>query len=85
MTTDDLKGIGAPVLVMVGDDDLPRLDHTCSLYEALPAGQLTIVPGTSHALPLEKPAEVTRLVLDFLAAASPPQTFMPVLRHTTTA
>jgi pimeloyl-ACP methyl ester carboxylesterase len=85
MTTDDLKGIAAPVLVLAGDDDAARLDHTCALYEALPAGELAIVPGTSHALPLEKPAEVIRLVLDFLAAAGPPQTFMPMLRQPTTA
>ena len=79
MTTADLARIGAPTLVMAGDDDLIRLDHTCSMYEALPAGQLAIVPGASHALPIEKPADVARLVLEFLASG-PPATFMPVLR-----
>ena len=79
MATDDLGRIAAPTLVMAGDDDLIRLDHTCSMYEALPAGQLAIVPGASHALPIERPADVARLVLDFLASG-PPATFMPVLR-----
>jgi len=79
MTTDDLGRIAAPTLVMAGDDDLIRLDHTCSMYQALPAGQLAIVPGASHALPIEKPADVARLVLEFLASG-PPATFMPVLR-----
>jgi pimeloyl-ACP methyl ester carboxylesterase len=80
LTTDDLKRIDVPTLVMAGDDELVRLDHTCSLYEALPAGQLAIVPGSSHALPMEKPGKVARLVVDFLAAEGPPQTLMPIRR-----
>lgn len=80
MTTADLAGISQPVLVMVGDDDLPTLGHTVSLYEALPAGQLAVVPGASHALPLEQPAAVSSMILTFLAADGPPQTFMPVRR-----
>jgi pimeloyl-ACP methyl ester carboxylesterase len=50
------------------------------MYEALPSGQLAIVPGTSHVLPLERPDEVSRLILAFLAADASPQTLMPVLR-----
>jgi pimeloyl-ACP methyl ester carboxylesterase len=85
LTTEDLKQIDVPTLVVSGDDELVRLDHTCSMYEALPAGQLAVVPGASHALPIEKPAEVARLILEFLAADGPPQTFMPVRRPPTTA
>ena len=80
LTADDLARITAPTLVMAGDDDLMRLDHTCELYEALPAGQLAIVPGTSHVLPLERPTEVARIIMDFLAADVPPATFMPIRR-----
>jgi pimeloyl-ACP methyl ester carboxylesterase len=85
LTTDDLKLIGVPTLIMSGDDELVRLDHTCAMYEALPAGQLAVVPGSSHALPFEKPAEVARLILEFLGADGPPETFMPVRRRPTTA
>src|SRR4029453_8350341 len=53
LTTDDIAAITQPTLVMVGDDDLIPLAHTCSLYEALPRGRLAVVPGASHALPLE--------------------------------
>ena len=84
LTTEDLKRIAAPTLVVSADDELVRLDHTCSMYEALPAGQLAVVPGSSHALPMEKPGEVARLVLEFLAATLPPQTFMPIRRQPTT-
>lgn len=80
LTASELATITAPTLVMAGDDDLMRLDHTCALYEALPAGQLAIMPGTSHVLPLERPAEVARIIMDFLAADVPPATFMPIRR-----
>jgi pimeloyl-ACP methyl ester carboxylesterase len=80
LTTDDLARITAPTLLMAGDDDAVLLSHTCQMYEAMPAGQLSIVPGTSHALPLERPDVTSRTVLDFLAAEVPPATLMPVRR-----
>ena len=79
-TVDDMAKIPAPTLVLVGDDDLIQLSHTCALYEALPAGQLCVVPGSSHALPVEKPEETTRVILGFLAADLPPATLMPIRR-----
>ena len=80
LTASELETITAPTLVMAGDDDLMRLDHTCALYEALPAGQLAIVPGTSHILLLERLAEVARIIRDFLTADVPPATLMPIRR-----
>ena len=66
LTEADLATIDRPVLVLVGDDDAVFLRHTIALYEALPHGQLAIVPGTSHLVPIEKPDLVNRLVADFL-------------------
>src|SRR5437879_2801201 len=40
LTTEDLRRISAPALVMAGDDDVMTLAHTASLYESLPSGQL---------------------------------------------
>jgi pimeloyl-ACP methyl ester carboxylesterase len=71
MTVDDLRRIDRPVLVMVGDDDAPTYEHTVTLFESLPQGQLAVVPGTSHFLPMEKPELVTSLILDFLAEGAP--------------
>ncbi|MEY2398495.1 MAG: hypothetical protein QOJ00_1669 [Actinomycetota bacterium] len=83
MTTEDVAQIDAPTLVLVGDDDLITLSHTCALYEALPHGQLAVVPATSHFVPFEKPELVARLVAEFLAGG-PPETVMPVRRVTAT-
>ena len=80
MTVEDLATIEVPTLVLVGDDELILLSHTCAMYEALPASQLAIVPGTSHFLLLEKPDLVNRLLLEFLAETAPPSTIMPVRR-----
>jgi pimeloyl-ACP methyl ester carboxylesterase len=81
LTEDDLSRISAPALVLVGDDDLMTLAHTASLYESLPAGQLAVVPGTSHAVVLEKPELVGRLIGDFLGAPGKLKTHMPVRRR----
>jgi pimeloyl-ACP methyl ester carboxylesterase len=66
LTTADIATIATATLVMAGDDDAIAHDHTIELYEALPEGQLAIVPGTSHSLKKEKPHIVNQLILDFL-------------------
>ena len=68
LTVDDLRAIHQSALVIAADDDLVELDHTVELYRSLPNSRLAIVPGTSHALVLEKPAAVSGLVAEFLAA-----------------
>jgi len=79
-TIDDIATIETPALVMVGDDDMIGLGHTCALFEALPNGQLAIVPSASHALPMERPALTAGLVADFLSMTLPPRTLMPIRR-----
>jgi pimeloyl-ACP methyl ester carboxylesterase len=80
LTIDDLAQLSAPALVISGDDDLVKLSHTIALYEALPVGQLAVVPGTSHGLPLEKPAAVGAMVNTFLSGPTKPETLIPVRR-----
>lgn len=76
---DDLAKLRARTLVMVGDDDLVRLEHTIALYRAIPNAELAVVPGTSHLAPLEKPDLVDRLLEDFLTLDAVP-TVVPVRR-----
>jgi pimeloyl-ACP methyl ester carboxylesterase len=76
----DLARIAAPTLVMVGDDDIAKFEHTIELFEAIPDAQLAVVPGASHVVPIEKPELVNQLVLDFLAAEGPATTMMPLRR-----
>lgn len=80
LTVDDLAGITVPVLVMVGDDDVIPLAHTAALYESIPGAQLSIIPATSHLLPLEAPDEVARIVAAFLDRPLPVTTRLPIRR-----
>jgi hypothetical protein len=77
---DDLAAIQCPVLVMAGDDDVVRHEHTIDLYEKLPLGQLAIIPGTSHGSIKEKPALMQAMISDFLSDLSYPITRMPYKR-----
>jgi pimeloyl-ACP methyl ester carboxylesterase len=76
----DLARIAAPTLVMVGDDDITRFDHTVALYEAIPDAQLAVIPGASHLAPVEKPELVNQLILAFVGTDEPTTTFMPLRR-----
>lgn len=80
LTKRDLAHIPVPVLVVAGDDDVIHHAHTVALYESVPNGQLAIIPGTSHAVFMEKPELLNRMVLDFLAEEGPPETLLPVRR-----
>ncbi|MDI3408288.1 alpha/beta fold hydrolase [Streptomyces cavernicola] len=75
VSTEDLARIEAATLVLVGDDDLVTLEHTIALYRAIPDSELAVVPGASHAVPMERPAEVNHLVLDFLGSEPAPTMF----------
>lgn len=76
---EDLSRIQARTLVVVGDDDIVTLEHTVALYRAIPNSELAIVPGTSHAVVMEKPELLNRMILDFLQQDAAP-TMMPMRR-----
>lgn len=81
LTKDDLAKINCPTLVMAGDDENFSFAHITSLYEALPMGQLAIVPGTSHFLVKEKPELAQAIIRGFLSNLEPPVTRIPVRRR----
>jgi pimeloyl-ACP methyl ester carboxylesterase len=80
LTADDLAKVSVPVLVLAGDDDAIALSHTCSLFESISTAQLAVVPGASHALPMEQPEETVRLIERFLTGPAAPATLMPIRR-----
>lgn len=66
LNTGLLHGIDKPVLVMAGDHDEIRLEHSLMIYHALPQAQLWIVPGTGHAVLNQRPDWFNSVVLSFL-------------------
>lgn len=77
MTKAQLKKIKCPTLVLAGDDEPFSNEHTVELFEAIPHGQLAIVPGTSHAVLKEKPELVKKILQDFYRDPSYPMTLNP--------
>ena len=76
----ELSKIQCPVLVLAGDDDAIDHHHTVELFEALPLGQLAIVPGASHIVMKDKPGITQALIAEFLEDLSYPVTRMPMRR-----
>lgn len=62
-----LARITAPTLVMSGEHDAIRHDHTDLVTAAIPGATQVTIPGTTHMLVREKPAEVAAAVRGFLA------------------
>jgi 3-oxoadipate enol-lactonase/4-carboxymuconolactone decarboxylase len=59
--------IRAPALVLVGEHD-PSTPVAAAeaLRDAVPGARLTVIPGALHVPMLDRPAEVTAAILDFL-------------------
>lgn len=75
-----VERIVAPTLVIVGDDDYITVAHAEEFSRTVENGELAVVPGASHLVPMEKPDLFNQLVLDF--AANPrPETLMPLRRQ----
>ena len=77
--TAEVQRISAPTLVIVGDDDYITVEHAQAFSHAVENGQLAVVPGASHLVPMEKPDLFNQLVLDFTANPVP-ETMMPLRR-----
>lgn len=75
LTPADLSRVTVPVLVVVGEHDVVRPEHSWLIADSLPAGRLVVVAGAAHAVPQRRPAALARLVDDFLGvpdAGAPP-------------
>lgn len=62
----ELGAISAPTLVLVGEHDMIRRDHSQAIADAIPGATLEVVPGTSHMLIVEEPAAVAAHVRQLL-------------------
>jgi pimeloyl-ACP methyl ester carboxylesterase len=79
LSAEDLGQVSARTLIMAADDDAILAEHTLAMFRAIPDAELAIVPGTSHALIIEKPGLCNQIMIDFLTA-DPVPTFMPIRR-----
>jgi len=65
---DQFARMSIPVLLAVGDEDLPCLETNLMLKQAIPGAGLWVCPNTGHAINLEEPAAFNAAVQGFLSA-----------------
>ncbi|MGH7740867.1 MAG: alpha/beta fold hydrolase [Candidatus Eiseniibacteriota bacterium] len=64
-TPAELRSIRVPVLVIAGEHDVVRPEHTRALAAGIPGARLWIVPGASHSVMFEQPEKVNATVSAF--------------------
>jgi pimeloyl-ACP methyl ester carboxylesterase len=70
-TVQDLATIRAPTLIIAGERDVVRRQHTDALANAVPGAREVIIADSTHDVPIEKPNFVDLLLLDFLNEPAP--------------
>jgi pimeloyl-ACP methyl ester carboxylesterase len=65
VSNDKLSGIDIPVLIIRGDRDMIRLEHSLEIFKALKKGQLCIYPNMGHDMPELKSEALCRIAIDF--------------------
>jgi pimeloyl-ACP methyl ester carboxylesterase len=61
----NLSQVKMPVLIMAGDRDYVRLEHTLKIFQNIPNSQLCIIPGTTHNAAWEKKEFFLMLLNEF--------------------
>ncbi|MCE6988081.1 alpha/beta fold hydrolase [Dyadobacter sp. CY323] len=69
---DKLSSIAIPVLIIRGDRDMIKLDHSIEIFQSLKKGQLCIYPNTDHEMPDEKGDILCKIAIDFFNEGNPP-------------
>ena len=62
-TDEEIQGIKAPTLIIVGDDDIVTPEHAVEMFKTIPDAQLCVMPHARHGV---MPAEA---ILTFLNQA----------------
>lgn len=65
MTPEDMQTISCPALIMSGEHDLIRQDHTQMIGENIPNGQARIISGEDHGSYICNSPKITGILLDF--------------------
>ncbi|MCC2334684.1 alpha/beta fold hydrolase [Cellulomonas wangsupingiae] len=63
----DLARVRARTLVVVGERDVVRPEHSRLVARSVPDGRLQVVPGAGHMLPVQRPYRLAASVSQFLA------------------
>jgi pimeloyl-ACP methyl ester carboxylesterase len=70
LSSDKLKAIDAPVLIMCGDHDLIPVERCAEWSRMIPNAQLAVIPDSSHFALFSEPGKLLPTVAAFLDAPS---------------
>ena len=65
VSDNELASIDIPVLIIRGDRDMIRLEHSVELFRSLKKGQLCIYPNIGHDMPELEGEMLCRIAIDF--------------------
>ena len=67
-SAEQLGSIIVPMLILDGDnDEAIYTEHTREMAGLIPTAELTLIPSTGHFAMWEKPDEINKVILEFLA------------------
>lgn len=67
ISADALDAINIPTLILAGESDVIKKEHTMLIHAHIKGSKVNIVAGEDHCLPLKNPKIFNKVVLDFLA------------------
>ncbi|MBB6236919.1 pimeloyl-ACP methyl ester carboxylesterase [Pedobacter sp. AK013] len=70
INADDLGRISMPTLILAGESDVIKTEHTMLIRALIKSSRAEIIAGEDHYLPLKNPGLFNKIVLDFLADKS---------------
>jgi pimeloyl-ACP methyl ester carboxylesterase len=86
LPSEEFASIEAPTLIVLGDSDLPQLEHAVEMFRllgggvfgdlptGLPNSQLAVIPGASHVSVVSRSELLVPMINSFLDAPMPGST-----------
>ena len=65
MSVEDMAGIACPALIMSGEKDLIRAEHTHLIGDNIPDGRVKILPGEDHGSYICNSSKLAPIMLEF--------------------
>ena len=65
-TADDLRGLQAPTLLVIGDTDFVRIEHAAEMHGLIPGAELAVLPATTHMALMRRTSLLLPLLTEFL-------------------
>lgn len=69
MTDEELARITCPTLIVAGENDIIRRDHTELIANKIPGAKLMIVPGHDHGSHIKYNRLIGQIILDYLSSS----------------